>query len=77
MTNQERLIERISSLPPTKLSAVAEFVESLDSRPTPEEEQRLVAEYAAEFAGTEFDLDPALEDAGLECLQKIYEGEKG
>lgn len=76
MNTQESLIARINALPPTQLSAVADFVESIASRPSLEEEQRLIAEYAAEFAGTEFDLDPVLEEAGLECLQRVYEAEK-
>ena len=29
-----------------------------------------IAAYAAEHAGTEFDLDPQLEEAGLECLDR-------
>ena len=29
-----------------------------------------IAAYAAEHAGTEFDLDPQLEEAGLECLNR-------
>ena len=29
-----------------------------------------IAAYAAEYAGTEFDLDPQLEQAGLECLDR-------
>ena len=66
MTVQESLFERINALPPTKLSAVSDFVVSIAKRPSREEQARLIAEYAAEFGGTEFDLDPDLERAGLD-----------
>ncbi len=35
-----------------------------------------IAAYAAEMAGTEFDLDPELEAAGIESLLKIDKGRK-
>ncbi len=35
-----------------------------------------IAEYAAEMAGTNFDLDSALEAAGIECMGKTGEKEK-
>jgi len=34
------------------------------------ERQRAIAEYAAAMAGTEFDLDPGIEAAGIENLLK-------
>ncbi len=33
--------------------------------------RRAIAEYATKMAGTEFDLDPALESASLEHLQQV------
>lgn len=75
MTEQEVLIEKINALPPTKIAAVSDFVDSIAERPSREAVYRSIAEYAAEFGGTEFDLDPALEQAGLECLQREYEAE--
>jgi len=33
-----------------------------------EEIEEQMADFAKEYAGTEFDLDPALEAAGIECL---------
>ena len=33
-----------------------------------EEIEKQMAAFAEEYAGTEFDLDPALEAAGIECL---------
>lgn len=76
MTAQEMLIEKINALPPTKVAAVSDFVDSIAERPSREDVYRSIAEYAAEFGGTEFDLDPALEQAGLECLQQVFEAEE-
>ncbi len=74
MISQERLIQKIAALPYSSLSAVEEFVDQMavnQPRLSPEEEERLIAEYAADFGGTEFDLDPDLEDAGLGVLANI------
>ena len=79
MITQERLIEKISALPYGRLPEVEQFVDSVAVRPTrlsPEEEESLIFEYAEEFGGTEFDLDPMLEAAGLEALARLAEDEK-
>jgi hypothetical protein len=76
MTTQERLIERINALPPAKVFAVSAFIDSITSRPTPEEVSQSIADYAAEFGGTEFDLDRDLEAAGLDSLRRMYEAEE-
>lgn len=70
------LIEKINALPSTKIAAVSDFVDAIAERPSRENVYRSIAMYAAEFGGTEFDLDPALEQAGLECLQHMYEAEE-
>lgn len=79
MITQERLIQKIVALPYSSLPAVEEFVDQMASnkqRLSPEEEERSIAEYAAEFGGTEFDLDRDLEEAGLEALANIDKDSK-
>jgi hypothetical protein len=69
---REVLIERIRSLPPEKLVQVEALVESLeqktegkslDARQTRRE---AVAAFAAQYGGTELDLDENFERAGIE-----------
>lgn len=76
MTAQDILIEKINALPPTKLASVSDFVDSIAERPSCEEVYRSIAEYATEFGGTEFDLDPEFQEAGLECLRDMYAAEE-
>lgn len=63
MISQEQLIEKINSLPRRRLQEVEDFIDFLASRsvssPTlrDEEKDARIAQYAAEFGGTEFDLD--------------------
>jgi hypothetical protein len=40
-----------------------------------EEIERQMAELAREYAGTDFDLDPALEAAGIECILADFEND--
>ncbi len=67
--------QKENALPPTKLAAVSDFVDSISERPSREDGYRSIAEYAAEFGGTEFDLNPELQEAGLKCLMHVYEAE--
>lgn len=74
MITQERLIEKINALPPSKLSEVSDFVDLLASestRPSFDEQDELIAQYAAEFGGTRFDLDEDLERAGMEIFVSL------
>ena len=69
---EERLLEKIKSLPPERVAEVEEFVDSLAQRvngnPAHDARHDLIAAYAAEHGGSEIDLDPELESASLEHL---------
>ena len=79
MISQEKLIEKINSLPRRRLMEVEDFVDFLASRSgsttdlTDEEMDARIAQYAAEFGGTEFDLDEDLQEAGLEAIAERKE----
>ncbi len=74
MIAEEVLIQKIHALPPQKISEVMTFVDSLTESSTWRAERTAdIASFAAEFAGTEFDLDKELESAGVECLVAIDE----
>lgn len=69
MSMQQDLIEKIDSLPLTSRRQALDFVEWLAEREARKlkEKHEIAAEIAAfaeQFAGTEFDLDPAMEAAG-------------
>ena len=49
---------------------------SIPDNLTEEEKEAMIFAFASEYGGTEYDLDPLLEQAGLEALAKIYEQEK-
>lgn len=76
MITQERLIEKINALPPRKLSEVEDFVDFITAKSSPAERDVLIAQFAAEFGGTEFDLDEDLEAAGIEILATTDEKAK-
>lgn len=68
---RQELIQKINQLPPESLSQVERLVDSLTTGPeSPERKARreAIAEFAARYAGTEFDLDEELEAAGIEHL---------
>jgi hypothetical protein len=70
-TQTESLIEKIKGLPPDKISEVEDFVDFLSQR-TLQQARRArheaIAVYAAQFAGTEADMDEDLESAAVEHL---------
>jgi hypothetical protein len=76
MVSPEKLVEKINSLPAAQQAEVVDFVEFIARRDSADERARLISEYAAEFAGTELDLDPELEVAGIESLLAIDEADK-
>lgn len=71
MVVAETLIKKISTLPVAKIDEVNDFVDFLAEREAASqrsERAAMIAAYAAENAGTEFDLDEDLENAGIELL---------
>jgi hypothetical protein len=76
MITQERLIEKINALPPRKLSEVEDFVDFITTKSSSGERDVLIAQFAAEFGGTEFDLDEDLGAAGIEILATMDEKAK-
>ena len=66
----EVLLGKIQALPPQRVSEIIDFVEFLAQR---EQLAKMsvrdvaLAAYVAEWTGTEDDLDPALEQAGIDC----------
>lgn len=76
MITQERLIEKINALPPRKLSEVEDFVDFITAKSSTSERDDQIAQFAAEFGGTEFDLDEDLEAAGIEVLATMDEKAK-
>jgi len=76
MISHDRLIEKISALPPRRLEEVADFVDFLADRDAGDrraERAKRIAQFAREFGGTAMDLDPELEGAGIETLVAIDE----
>jgi hypothetical protein len=66
---RQELIKKIEQLPPDRLAAVENFVESLEHRDSDENKlNEALAEFVAKYAGTELDLDPALEGAAVQHL---------
>jgi hypothetical protein len=76
MITQERLIEKINALPPRKLSEVEDFVDFIAAKSSSADRDDLIAQFAAEFGGTEFVSDEDLEAAGIEVLAAIDEKSK-
>lgn len=67
----ERLLEKVKNLPPEKRIEVEDFVDFLAQRATQKVRQarhEAIAAYAAQYAGTETDLDEELELAAVEHL---------
>ena len=64
------LIEKIKRLPHDRLAEVEKFVDSLSRKPALDRAalDKAISDYAREHAGTDADLDPDLEAAGIEHL---------
>jgi hypothetical protein len=76
MISPEKLVEKINSLPPAQQSEIIDFVEFVARRRNADERFQLISEYASANAGTDHDLDPELENAGIECLLAVDEAAK-
>ena len=76
MITEDRLIEKINNLPPGRIDEVIDFIDALAARGSSDQKSErftMIAEYAAENGGTEFDLDEELENAGVDVLLAIDE----
>lgn len=76
MNAQEQILEKINSLPPDKVAEVVDFIDFMAARnraANRDEQFARIHAYALEFGGTEYDLDPQLEQAGIESLLTIDE----
>lgn len=62
------LIEKIKRLPHDRIAEVEAFVDSLSRRPDRATINEALRDYALRCAGTDADLDPDLEAAGIEHL---------
>ena len=67
---QQELIEKIKRLPHDRLAEVEAFIDSLSREPALDRTalHQALTEYALQNAGTDADLDPDLEAAGIEHL---------
>ena len=68
---RQELIKKIEELPPDRLAEVEVFVEALtrrDNDPNRGDLHQALSDYAIQHAGTEADLDVALEAASIEHL---------
>lgn len=83
MITQERLLEKINTLPPYRISEIVDFVDFIASRTpersnvsdlnsdlTDEQKDAMIARFAAEFGGTEHDRDESLQEAALEAISE-------
>ncbi len=76
MISHEKLIEKINSLPRRRIEEVEDFVDFLSNKDSAEDRSQRaerIAEFARDFGGTSWDLDPELEAAGIEELLAIDE----
>jgi hypothetical protein len=76
MIAEDILIRKVNALPPGKIDEVIDFVDFLASRDASAwraERSASIAEFAAEFGGTEFDLDEDLETAAIDDLFAVDE----
>ena len=74
MISEDILIRKVNALPPGKIDEVLDFVDFLASRDASErrsERSDSIAAFAAEFGGTEFDLDEQMEISAIEDLLRI------
>jgi hypothetical protein len=67
---QHELIEKIKRLPHDRIAEVERFVDSLLRKPAPDRQalDQAFRDYALQYGGTDADLDPDLEAAGIEHL---------
>lgn len=74
------LLSACKALPSESLTEVEVFIEKLARRERVRQKREDFYEqmrvFAAEHGGTELDLDPALEQAGLECIWESVEDDK-
>ncbi len=71
---RQELIKKIEELPPDRLAEVEDFVESLTRRDNDLNRGDLhqaLSDYALQHAGTEADLDLALEVVSVEHLLRV------
>ncbi|HVS80324.1 MAG TPA: hypothetical protein VHE60_01150 [Pyrinomonadaceae bacterium] len=71
---REELIKKIEDLPPDRLAEVENVVESITCREHDSDREELhqaLADYAIKQAGTEADLDAALEAASVGHLLRV------
>lgn len=85
MITQERLIEKINSLPMSRISEVEDFVDFIASRSqdcrvnedlTDIEKDEMITRFAAEFGGTSYDFDEDLQEAALEAIAQNGEEDR-
>jgi hypothetical protein len=64
------LIEKIKRLPHNRIAEVEKFVDSVLGKPALDRQaiDQAIREYALQHGGTDVDLDPDLEAAGIEHL---------
>ena len=67
---RQEIIEKIKRLPHDRLAEVDAFLDRLSRTPSRAAIQQALREYALQYAGTDADLDPDLEAAGIEHLLK-------
>lgn len=72
----ETLIEKIKGLPPEQIGEVENFIDFIAQRTSRAARHRQIAAYAAEYGGTDADLDPELEAASLEHLHAEAEASR-
>ena len=70
MQNQV-LLEKLNELPPHRISEVEDFIDFLRHKTevkSKDSRYQAISEYAEEHAGSDADVDEALEQAGVEFL---------
>ena len=76
MIQQKLILNKINTLPPSKIAEVIDFIDFLAEREALNkrtERFSMIAEYAIENADTEFDFDADLEKSSVENLLAINE----
>ena len=65
---RQEIIEKIKRLPHDQLAEVDAFLGALSRRPSRAARKKALREFALQHAGTDLDLDPDLEAAGIKHL---------
>jgi hypothetical protein len=76
MMQQELILDKINTLSPPRISEVIDFIDFLSERENSRhkaERFSSIAEYAMANAGSQFDLDVSLEQAGIDSFLAIDE----